>query len=271
MTAPGAEVAEAPELVELIPASVEDRTAEFEREVAKAREMAEAIPVTDEEEARKALEFAQGLKRQAKEIEEERISLTKPRKDAAEEIKRRYDAVKAPFAEAEGVVLGKLGKFQRKREDEARERQRVEEEERRRIEEEARAKREAAEKAEREAAELAAEAADQGDTEAAAELEAEARRDAERAAVTEQAIQSLPAERPAAAPSLDGLATPKRWEPVLTDLAKVPTYLPDGTPLIEVRTGPLRAYMYAHLKEHGCPPEVPGFEFRQVTGTQVRT
>jgi hypothetical protein len=282
MTAPGTELAEAEvatsgledvpaEVREFIPASVPAKAEEIEAEVADARTKAETIIVDDRESAEAALEFVKALKRQADSIEAESKSLRKPRKDAAEEIKRRYDGMKAPFDEVIAVVTEKVAAQKEKEDAEAAERQRIVEEEQARVEREAREKREAAEKAEREAEELAAEEEGPDAAAIAEQLAAEARADAERAAVTEKAIQSVPTGSRAAAPALKGFSTPKHWVAEVTDITLLPDFLPDGTPLKAVVMSALNAHMHAVRKATGKPPEMPGVEFKQTTGSSVRT
>lgn len=265
------DVVEAPAYAEFLPDNLPDLEESIEEKVAEARRLAESIEVTNEGEAKDAQKLAAEINRQRKAIEDERLSLSKPRKDAAEEIKRRYDAVKAPFNEADKIVRDKIKVWQDAEEEKARERQRKIDEERKRVEDEARAKREAAEKAEREAAELAAESDDVDDQAVADELAAEARREAETAAVTETAIQSLPPDKPAEAPALAGFSQPKRLVATVVDLASAPDYLPDGTPLKVVDEVALRKWGLAQEKANGGNlPELPGCKFeRKATGTRV--
>jgi hypothetical protein len=278
MTAPGTEVAEvdvlegiAPEVREFIPDTVPAKAVAAEAEVAEARAKAETIIVDDRASAEAALEFVKALKRQASAIEAESKSLRKPRKDAAEEIKRRYDAMRAPFDEVIAVVTKKVADQKQKEDHEAAERQRAVEAEQRRIEEEARVKREAAERAEREARELAEEEDTPDGAAIAEQLAAEARAEAESAAVVEDAIASVPAGSPAAAPALKGFSTPKRWVAEVTDITLLPDFLPDGTPLKAVVMSALNAHMHAVIKATGNPPEMAGAEFRQTSGSQVRS
>lgn len=265
----GTEVIEAnPFLPDNLPA----RKVDVDAEVAEARAKAESIQVTNQEEAKAALDLSKELNRQMKAIEDERVSLTKPRKDAAEEIKRRFDEMKAGHAAVDKIVRGKLSSYQAEEKRKAEERQRKAEEERQRVEAEARAKREAAEKAEREAEQMRREEQDAEDAKAAAELAAEARRDAERAQVTEQAIQSLPPDAPAAAPALSGFSERTKREAFVVDRAKLPDTLPDGTPLVVVDMVALRRWMDLQWTATGNAPELPGAEFKRVpAGTSVRT
>lgn len=252
-----------------LPDDLPARATALEDEVKRAEELAEGIVVDSPESAEKARDALQAIKRQSDAIEAERKSLTKPRKDAAEEIKRVYDGLRKPFDTVGDVIKGTLSAYLKKVEEEARERQRLIDEERERVEREAREKREAAEQAEREAAELATEAeASEDDQAVAAELAAEAQREAERAAVTETAIQSLPADKPVEAPALAGFSQPKRLTAEVVDFALVPDHLPDGTPLKVVDMVALRKWALAQPKE--SLPELPGCEFeRKATGTRV--
>ncbi len=269
MNAPGTDVVEAPAMAEFLPENLPTLEQAVEEKVAEARKLAESIEVTNEEEAKVAQKLAAEINRQRRAIEDERVGLTKPRKDAAEEIKRRYDAVKAPFDEADKIVRDKLAAWQAAEEEKARERQRKIDEERRRVEEEARKQREAAEKAGREAKELEVEDAD--DQAVADELAAEARRAAETAAVTETAILSLPPDAPPAAPTLAGFSQPKQLVAEVVDLAAVPDFLPDGTPLKLVDEVALRKWGRAQEKaKGGTLPELPGCKFeRKAAGTRV--
>jgi hypothetical protein len=273
MTAPGTGVAEVEpiELVQLIPDSIPAKAEEVEAEVADARAKAETIVVDDQESAESALEFVKALTRQERAIEAESKSLRKPRKDAAEEIKARYDDMKAPFSAVIETVRGTIKAWKDEEDRKAAERQRAVEEEQRRIEEEARAKREAAERAEREAEELAAEEEGPDAAAIAEQLAAEARADAERAAVTEKAIQSVPTGSPAAAPALKGFSTTNRWVAEVTDITQLPDFLPDRTPLKQVVMSAMNAHMHAVIKATGKPPEMAGAEFKQASGSVVRT
>lgn len=273
MNAPGTDVAEVEvvELVQLIPDSIPAKAEEVEAEVADARAKAETIIVDDQESAEAALEFVKALTRLEKQIESERVSLTKPRKDAAEEIKRRYDDMKAPVTAVKETARRKVDDWKAEEDRKAAERQRLVEEEQARVEREAREKREAAERAEREAEELAAEEEGPDAAAIAEQLKAEARAEAERAAVVEQAIRSVPAGSPAAAPALKGYSTPKRWVAEVTDITRLPDFLPDGTPLKQVVMSALSAHMHAVIKATGKPPEMAGAEFKQVSGSSVRT
>jgi len=258
-------------MAEFLPDNLPTLEQAVEEKVAEARKLAEEVQVTNAEEAAKARDLAVEINRQRKAIEAERVSLSKPRKDAAEEIKRRYDAVKAPFDEADRIVRDKLATWQAAEEKKARERQRKIDEERKRVEDEAREKREAAEKAEAEAAALAAESDDTDDQQVAEELAAEARRDAEAAGVTETAIQSLPPDAPAQAPALAGFSQLKKWQAEVVDFAAVPDRLPDGTPLKVVDETALRKWMYEQVKANGdVAPELPGCKFeKKAAGTRV--
>lgn len=256
-----------------LPDDLLQRTGDLEQEVTRARELANGVEVTNPEQAQVAVELTKRLAREKKAIEAERVNLTKPRRDAAEEIKSRYDELKAPIEEAEGIVRKALAGYQAEQDRIAKERKRLEDEERHRVEAEARAKREAAERAEREAAQLAAESKRAEDVQAAEELAAEARRDAEKAGVTEQAIQSTPPSKPAAAPKLAGFSTPERWEADVVDFAALPDTLPDGTPLKVVDTVALRKWMLDQVRVNGgVAPDLPGAKFeKRAGGSSVRT
>jgi hypothetical protein len=269
-----ADVVERPEMADFLPASLPERSGEVAAEVAAAREQVESIEITNEEGARVALAFSQEINRRMKAIEAERVSLTKPRRDAAAEIKRVYDEMKAPYSEADAVIRGKISTWQKGEEEKAAEAQRLIDEERERVEAKARADREAAERAAKEAADLAAEANDEEDAAAAAELQAEAQRDAERAGVTEQAIGSLPAQAPVAAAKLSGFSRPKVLVAKVVDFDLLPDTLPDGTPLKVVDMVALRQWGLDQSKASGGEvPELPGAKFtREETGSgRVRT
>lgn len=281
MTAPGTEVVErevaagmediAPEVREFVPATIPAKAEEVEAKVARAREQAETIVVDDQQSAEAALEFVKSLTRLEKDLEAERKALTKPRKDAAELIKGRYDDMRAPVLAVIDTVKATIKVWKDEEDRKAAERQRAVEAEQARIEAEARAKREVAEREEREARELAEEDESPDAAAIAEQLASEARAEAESAAVVEQAIQSVPAGSPAAAPKLKGFSTPQRWVAEVTDITLLPDFLPDGTPLKQVVMSALNAHMHATLKATGKPPEMPGAEFKQVSGSQVRS
>lgn len=253
MTAPGTDVVEATSTELVVP-----------------EEFAEFVP---EEDAKRANELLKTYTAESERFESERVELTKPRKDAAEFIKGQFDKAAEPFLKASSDLKTRLEAWQDAEAEKRREAQRLIDEERARVEAEAQAKREAAEKAEREAADLAAEAEAEEDAKAAAELAAEARRDAERAGVTEQAIQSLPAQASPPPPKLDGFVNREQWEPEVVDFSALPDTLPDGTPLKVVDTTALRKWMHAQLKVNGgVAPELPGAKFeKRPAGTTVRT
>lgn len=257
------------------------KIAAAEAEVARYEAEAEAVEVRTVEEANEASAIVANLTAEKKRLEAERVELIKPLKDYTSGIDNKYKRAKAPLEAAITKLKGKviayneeaerLRRAEQRRIDEQREAREEEIRKRRGTEEaEARAKQEQAERERKEAEDLAAE--DPG----MAELVDEAR-DAEREAKTHaDVISSLP-EPPvpmatlAPAPKVEGAAVTKRWEPTVTDLGAVPAHLPNGEPLVEVRTGPLRRYMHEHLREHGVPPEIPGVEFEQVAGLAVRT
>jgi hypothetical protein len=272
---------------ELVPADVDARAAEVERQVAEARAQAEAIQVRTPEEADLAAAALKQIKEREKAAEAERVALTKPLNDHVKEINRKFKDAAAPYNEAKGVIDEKIGEYEAERERirkeeadrleaERLERERIAREAREKQEAKAREKREQAEREQREAEEEARKAKDAADAEAAAAMAEEARAAAQEAATAESAIASLPdVQLPKAvveaAPKIDGIVPQKRWEFEVTDLAAVPTHLPDGEPLLEVRSGPLRRYMHAYIKEHGHPPEMAGLEFKQESSRAVRS
>jgi len=269
MSAPGTNIVEANPF---LPKDLPTLIAGLEEEAATTRETVEALTITTPEEAKAAGELAQKLNRRIKEIETERVGLTKPRKDAAEEIKRLYDGGKAPYIELEQVVRKALEDFRAEERRAAKEAQRKVEEERRRVEAEAAEKRAAAEQAAREAEEMQAEAEDQGDAEAARELADEALRDAERAGVMEQAIGSLPPQPVAAPTQVAGFSERTKREAFVVDRSKLPDTLPDGTPLLIVDMVALRRWMNEQWSATGEAPELPGAEFKKVpAGSTVRS
>jgi hypothetical protein len=273
-----------PKMEDFLPENLPDREREVEAEVAEAKAKAEVIQVTNEAEARVALEFLKEVKRGADAIEAERVSLTKPRKDAAEEIKRRYDVTRAPFLAVEQEARSKLDTFtaeQERIQREAEEKARREAEERERIAREERSRQEAAateaaQKA-KENAEAARELVEEDGSEEAAELAAEEQIRAHEARVAESAIQglpepSMPVPVVPSAPKLDGFTKPKRWVATVVDFDALPDKLPDGTPLKVVDESALRRWMLAQVKENGgVAPGLPGAEFKQVETTAVRT
>lgn len=273
MSAPGTDVVEPTttelvvptEFAEFVPDDLPRSKEAVEVWVARAKETVATIEINTEEDAEAARDLLQEYAREEKRFEEERVALTKPRKDAAEFIKKKFDGAKQPFAEAKADLSQRLKDWVDANEKEQREAQRVREEERRRVEQEARAKREAAEKAEREAAQMAAEAETPDDAAVAAKLEAEAKREAERASVTEQAIGSLPNQPPVSKPKLAGFSTRKRWVRKSVDKTQLPSeyLMPD--------LGAIDGAMREAVKETGGPPEIPGVVFEQVEGTAVRT
>lgn len=270
----------------LVPADVDARAAEVERQVAEARAQAEALKITDQATADQAAALLRQIAARRKAAETERKELKAPILEAGRGIDRKFSEAMAPFDAADEIVRGELGRYEAeqeriRREEEERlrrereERERKAREERERQEAEARAKREEAEREEREAAELAKAEAEEADREEAERLAAEARRKAEEAKTAEAAIQGLPDVKlpdavVPAAPKSEGVTSQKRWEFEVADLGALPTHLPDGEALIEVRSGALRRYMHAYIKEHGVPPEIPGVEFKQVSSLAVR-
>lgn len=272
---------------ELVPVDIDARTAEVERQVAEARAQAEAIQVRDQAEADQAAALLRQIAARRKAAEAERKELTDPLNEAKGRIIKKFKDAMAPYDEVDEVVREKVGVYtaeqerirkaeEERLEEERLERERLATEARERQEAEERAKREQAEKEAREAEEEAQKARDEEDRKVAEKLAEEARQKAEEAKTAEAAINSLPeVQLPKAvvetAPRPEGVSSTKRWEFAVTDLEAVPTHLPDGEPLIEVKSGPLRRYMHAYIKEHGHPPEMAGVEFKQVDGLAVRT
>jgi hypothetical protein len=272
---------------ELVPvAGVADAVAAVTQQVAEAELRANALQVSSDAEANAAGTILREIQQRRKAAEGKRKDLTGPLLESKRRIDQEFKDAMAPFDAADKIVREKLGTYTAeqeriRQEEEARleaerqERELKAREERERQEAAERAKREQAEKEMREAEEEARAAKDAADAEVAAKLAEEARQKADEAKTAEAAIASLP--EPAlpkavvlAAPKIDGVSDTKRWEPEVVDLAAVPTHLPDGEPLIEVRSGPLRRYMHAYIKEHGHPPEMAGVKFKQVDGLAVR-
>jgi hypothetical protein len=273
--------------VELVPveqAAQDDAAAKIaaaQAEVARYEAEAEAIEVRTPEEAQEATAVITRLSARVKTLEAERVELVKPLKDYTKGIDEKYKLAKAApegavkKIKAKVIVFNEEQERQRRAEqrrlDEAREAREEEIRKRREAEEaEARVKQEQAEKERREAEELAAEDPEM------AELVEETRQAAREAKTNADVVSSLPEPSIpmatlAPAPKVEGASTTKRWEPKVTDLGAVPSHLPDGEPLIEVRTGPLRRYMHEYLREHGKPPEIPGVEFERVSGLAVRS
>lgn len=256
------------------------KIAAAEAEVARYEAEAQAIEVRTVEQMHEATAVYNRLKERVKALEAERVELVKPLKDYTKGIDDKFKLLKRPPEAAVKTIEAKVIAFneeiecqrraEQRRIDEQREAREEEIRKRREAEEaEARAKQEQAEKERKEAEELAAE-----DPEMAGLVDET--RDAEREAKTHADVisslpePSIPMATLAPAPKIEGAAMTKRWEPRVTDLGAVPAYLPDGEPLIEVRIGPLRRYMHEHLREHGVPPEIPGFEFVQVSGMARR-
>jgi hypothetical protein len=273
-----------PKMEDFLPPGLPDREREVEAEVAEAKAKAEVIQVTNVAEARIALEFLKEVKRGADAIEAERVSLTKPRKDAAEKIKQAYDAARAPFLAVEQEVRSKLNTFtaeQERVQREEEEKARREAEERERIAREERLRQEAAaaEAAQRakEDAEAARELVEEDGSEEAAELAAEEQIRAHEAQIAESAIQglpepSMPVPVVPGMPKLKGFTKPKRWVATVVDFDALPDRLPNGTPLKVVDESALRRWMLMQVKENGgVAPELPGAEFEQVETTAVRS
>jgi flagellar biosynthesis GTPase FlhF len=275
----GTEVAPA-EVQEFLPTDLDQLVGGGEEAVARARALAESIQVDDEESAEAATALLRTVIAERKAIEKKRVSLTKPRKDAAELIKGRFDEVIAPFKEVEDVLRGTVKTYlddvERKRQEEQARLDR-EREERERLEREKREAEEAAarkaqadkEREAQEARELAAE-----DPELAL-LAEETAAEAAEATTAAEAISSLPdptlPRAEVAAPvKPEGAGTSEHWEFEVTDIGLLPDHLPDGTPLKAVLTAALRQYMHDTIKATGKPPEMPGVEFKKTSRLAVR-
>lgn len=265
---------------EIVPADLDARAAEVERQVAQARAQAEAIEVRNDAENNVAAQLLKEIARRRKESEAERTSLVKPLNDHVKLINQKFKDASAPYDEADRIVRGKVSTYQEaqeriRREEEARleaerqEREREAREAREKQEAEARAVREKAEKEAREAEELRRQAKDEADREVAEALAEEAREKAQEAQTAESAIASLPevslpkavVEAPA---KQDGIANRTKREPFIVDREKLPRTLPDGTPLEVVDMVALRRWMNAEWTATGEPPELPGAEFKRV-------
>lgn len=270
---------------ELVPADVDARAAEVERQVAEARGQAEAIQVRDPAEADQAAALLRQIAARRKAAEAERKELTGPLDEAKRRIMQKFKDAMAPYDEVDEIVREKVGEYQAEQdrirqeeearlEAERRERERLARETREKQEAEERAKREQAEKEQREAEEEARKAQDAADAEAAAQLAEEARQKAEEAKTAEAAISSLPeVSLPKAvvevAPKLDGVSSRTKREAFVTDRSKLPDTLPDGTPLIVVDMVALRSWMNAQWTATGEAPELPGAEFKRVPDGQA--
>jgi hypothetical protein len=269
---PSSELVVPPEIAEFVPDGLPSTLEPIEVWVERAREAVAGLKIETEEDAQEAAKLLKTFAAEVKRFEENRVALTKPRKDAAEFIKAQFDKAKAPFQQADADLRNRLAAWREAEAEKRREEQRRIDEERQRVEAEARARREAAEKAAREAAALAAEEEGE-DADVAAELAADAQREAQQASVVEQAVQSLPTQGPVAAPKLDGFIQREQWEPEVVDFDELPNALPDGTPLKVVDLSALRKWMHAELKENGgVAPVLPGARFeKRPAGTAVRT
>lgn len=265
---------------QLVPADIDSRTAEVERQVAEARAQAEAIEVHDESSELLACEALRQIQSRRRAADRERKEIVKPIKDHAKALDQRFKAAMAPYEEADRILREKVGSYRAeqdriRKEEEARleaerqERERKAREERERQEAEERAKREQAEADRREAEKIAQEARDDEERAQAEELAEQSRREAEEAKTAEAAIASLPeptlpkAVVPAA-PKPEGISTRKRWVVKAIDAAALPAqYLvPDE--------GAINRAMREGVKANGAPPEIPGVEFEQVDELAVR-
>lgn len=247
------------EFAEFVPDDLPRSTDAVEVWVQRARETVEAIEIKTEEDAKKAVQLLATYRREDKRFEDERVDLTKPRRNAADFIKKQFDKARAPFVEAATVLDQSIAKWEQEEAARRAEAQRLIDQARRAAEAKARTEREAAEKAAQEAADLAAESDDEEDAAVAAELQAEAERDAERAGGTERAILSVPPDPPPAPPKLAGLSRPQTLVVEVVDPDAVPDYLPDGTPLKVVDTVALRRWALDQSKANdGELPTLPG-------------
>lgn len=271
----------------LVPVEKDAEVDLVKRQVEEAERQADLIEVTNPEQDAQATAYLQQIKARLKAAEDKRKELTEDLLTAKRKIDKEFKDAAAPYDALFEKVKGKVTAYRaeqeriRKAEEERLERERQERErkireERERQEAEARALRERAEKEAREAEEERLKAKDEEDRQAAEALAEEARQKAQEAQTAEAAIEALPEVQlpkavveQAATPS--GAPSTKRWDFAVTDLASLPTHLPDGEPLIEVKSGPLRRYMHAYIKEHGRPPEMAGIEFKKVDGLAVRS
>lgn len=260
---------------EMIPvADVDARAAEVERQVAEARQRAEAIEVRNPEEAERAARLLREIAARRKAAETERRELKAPIIEAGKRLDQKFKDAMAPFDPVDKIVRDKLGVYEAeqeriRREEQERidretaERERIAREAREVQEAEERRKREQAEREQREADELAAAAKDEEERAAAEALAEEAREKAAEAATAEAAISSLPEiELPTAvvpaAPKPTGISQRKVWKATVVDAALVPReYLAVDEKLIKaaVREG---------------VREIPGVSIEQVDQMAVR-
>lgn len=257
-----------------------ERIAAAEAAVARFEAEAEAVEVRTIEEARAAQQIAANLAAEEKRLEAERVELVKPLKDYTKGIDEKYKLAKAPLKAAISKLKTKIIGFNEEAERKRRAEQRKLDEERESREEEIRKRREAEEAAAREKQRKAEQEQREAEDLAAKDPEmaelVEESRDAAREAKTHADVisslpePSIPLATLAPQQKVEGAAPTKRWDFEVADLEVLPAYLPDGEPLIEVRSGPLRRYMHAYIKEHGHPPEMAGVEFKQVDGLAVR-
>lgn len=266
---------------ELVPADIDARAEEVERQVVQATAQAEAMQVRDAAEADQAAVLLKQIATRRKAAEAERVELTKPLLDTKKRIDQKFKDAMAPFDAADKIVREKVGVWSAeqdriRREEEARleaervERERKAREVRERQEAQEREKREQAQREAREAEELAAKAKDAEDAAAAEQLAEEARTAAAEAATAEQAIAALPdVQLPKAtveAPAKPaGISTRKRWRVKSMDVGAMPAHLlePNKTAVGQALRGA--------LKDTGQPPEIPGVVFEQVDEMAVRS
>ena len=265
----------------ILPAAVKRQQALIERsesavEVAVGR--AEAVRVSNHEEATQAAAILKELATQKKNAEASRKELVGPLNAHVKKINGKFKQTTEPLEAAERVLRSKLSDFQaeverlRQAEEdrlrrEAAERERKLREERERVEREAREAREAAEQkareAEAEARKQAAEAADaQAAEEAARAAEAAAAQldEAKLAERTLDALPNLPAPVPVVpeARKIEGIQTRKVWDFDVLDPAAVPREF------LKVDEVAIRAAVRAGTRE------IPGVRIEQKTQAAVR-
>jgi hypothetical protein len=273
-----------PEVAEFLPDNLPELVGDLESEIARSRANAKSIEIVDDESCATAENVLKEIVGQRKALKAERVSLTKPRKDAAEAVKGRYDEIDASFKEAEEELRKTVGDWRAEKEKARREEQeRLEREraERERMQREARereeaAARERAEKAAREAREAAELAAEDGDDEMQA-LADEAVIEAQEAATAADAIAALPViDLPTpvvpVAETAGGISGRTKREAFVVDRSLLPENLPDGTPLIVIDMVALRRWMNEQWTATGEPPVLAGAKFERVPdGLAVRS
>lgn len=259
---------------DLVPADVDARAAEVERQVEQARAQAEAMQVRTPEEVELASALLREIQRRRKAAEAERKELTGPLDEAKRRIMQKFKDAMAPFDPVDKIIREKVEVYEdeqariRREEEERLERERQERERkareaREKQEAEERAKREQAERETREAEELAKAAKDAEEREAAEKLAEEARVAAQEAATAESAIASLPeVELPKAvveaAPKPQGISRRMVWRHTVTDPAAVPREY------CEVSDKSIRQAVRDGVRE------IPGVKIEQVPEMAVR-